>query len=218
MNRVNSTIRIAPHVGKNYKSGGGIFRQRTLILGGSHYDGDYKPDQGEDSLAAWANYTEEIIGHYFDENGSGKWKKTYSNFINSIYGDATSREQKLEFFDAIIFYNYLQEIAGATANDAGNFDYEASSHFEAFKEVLEAHRPEVVICWGNKVWKALPNNWGNGAAEVRDGVTVDGRTSQKIYNYPFHDTIIRLVGVRHPCSGFGRDFHHQLFRQLDLLA
>lgn len=211
-------VKILPWVGEKYGESAGVFRQRTLILGGSQYSEGYENFHTEEGLSEWQSFTNDVVYYYLNPEVKGKWKKTYTSFLNSVFGCQTNAEQRERFFNTVIFYNYLQEIAGATANDACNFDYHSSCHFEAFKEVIEIHRPEVVISWGSKVWDALPNNWGYGEAEVRDGVTVGTETSAKIYHYPFRDTVIRLVGIRHPSIGFSPDFHYNVFKQLDILA
>jgi hypothetical protein len=214
----HSAIRVAPWVGDQYGQATGVFRQRTLILGGSQYSPGYESFHTDEGLAEWRSFTNDVVYYYLDPKISGRWKGTYTRFINSVFGSQTDEEQRRGFFDSVIFYNYLQEIAGASASDAGNFDYHAPCHFDAFREIIETYRPEVVIAWGSKVWDALPNDWGHGEAEIRDGVTVGAVISQKIFHYPFRDTVIRLVGVRHPSIGYSPDFHHQIFKQLDLLA
>jgi|GEM_PF-2542880 len=213
-----STVRIFPWVGSLYGKQGNVFRQRTLILGGSQYSPGYENFHTEEGQPEWQDFTKDVVDYYFDDSISGKWKGTYTKFINSIFGGQSDYEQQGRFFDSIVFYNYLQEIAGASASEAGNFDYHAPCHFSAFLEILETYRPEVVISWGSKVWNALPNDWCHGPAEVRDGITVGTETSQKIYDYPYRDTVIRLVGVHHPSIGYGVDFHHQIFRHLNLLS
>lgn len=214
----DSAIRILPWIGSNYGKDNGVFRQRTLILGGSQYSDGYENFHTDEGLAEWQSFTNDVVYYYLDPSIPGRWKKTYTSFINSVFGYKTEVEQQKSFFDAVIFFNYLQEIAGATASEAGNFDYHAPCHFDAFREILEVHRPEVVISWGYKVWDALPNDWGYGTAQATDGISVGSEISNKIYHYPFRDTVIRLVGVHHPSIGYSPDFHHQIFKQLDLLA
>jgi hypothetical protein len=214
----HSAIRIAPWVGDQYGQATGVFRQRTLILGGSQYSEGYENFHTAEGVAEWLTFTNDVVYYYLNPEEKGKWKKTYTTFINSVFGCQTDEEQRGRFFDSVIFYNYLQEIAGASASEAGNFDYHAPVHFEAFREILETHQPEVVISWGSKVWDALPNDWGYGPAEIWNGVAVGTSATEKIYHYPFHDTVIRLVGVRHPSIGYSPDLHHQMFKQFDLLA
>jgi len=213
-----SFVRILPWLGENYHNGGGVFRQRTLILGGSQYSPDSEDFHTEEGRIKWQGFTQEVVHYYFDPNDKGAWKKTYTSFINSVYGGQSNDEQRGRFFDAIIFYNYLQEIAGATASEAVNYDYKAPQHFAAFLEILNEYQPDVVISWGTKVWDALPNEWGYGAALTSDPIMIEGRNTGCVYSYPFQGRTIRLVGVRHPSIGYSPEFHHKLFKQLDLLA
>jgi len=219
MNPINSSaIRIHPWIGSLYGHPKGIFRQKTLILGGSHYSDEYESFQTPELQDEWATFTNEVVEYYLDEKIPGRWKATYSRFINSVYDDSTCNDLRRAFFDSVAFYNYLQDIAGASPTEASNFDYSEDRHFAAFCEVIEQLRPKVVISWGSKVWDALPNDWGYGPASVKKGLTLETGTSFDIYDYPFADCTIRLVGVRHPSTSFSRDFHHSLFRELDLLS
>jgi hypothetical protein len=212
-----SLIRIFPWVGKNYEDGGGVFRQKTLILGGSQYSPDSEDFHTEAGRIKWQEFTREVVEYYFDDSIPGRWKGTYTSFINSIYGGPTSEEQRGKFFDAVVFYNYLQEIAGASASEAGNHDYTAPQHSAAFLEVLNEYQPDVVISWGAKVWDALPSDWHHGPAVSGEPVMIEGKDAGSVYSYPFQGRVIRLVGVRHPSIAYDVGFHHELFRRLDLL-
>lgn len=214
----HSAVRILPWVGENHESGGGVFRQRTLILGGSQYSPDSEDFHTEDGRIRWQEFTREVVDYYFDPNDTGKWKKTYTSFINSIFGSQSNDEQRGRFFDAIIFYNYLQEIAGASASEAANYDYSAPQHFAAFLEILNEYQLDVVISWGAKVWNALPNDWHYGSAVIGEPVLIDGRNAGSVFSYPFQGRTIRLIGVHHPSIGYSPDFHHKLFKHHDLLV
>lgn len=211
-------VKILPWVGENYQTGGSVFRQRTLILGGSQYSPGHETFHTDEGQAEWEGFTQDVVNYYFDDNIKGHWKSTYTGFINSVFGGQSDDEQRGRFFDSIIFYNYLQEIAGASASEAGNYDYKAPQHFAAFQEILSLHQPEVVISWGAKVWNALPNNWDHGPAVIGDPIMIGGKSAGSVYTYPFQDARIRLVGVHHPSIGYEVGFHHDLFKQLDLLA
>lgn len=212
-------VRFLPWIGDNYKNGGGVFRQRTLILGGSHYSDEYESFQNPELRQEWATFTNEVVEYYLDDNIRGKWKGTYSRFVNSVYGDTTDLDRRRNFFESVVFYNYLQDVAGGGPTEAHRYDYNEPRHFQAFTEVIETLRPEVVISWGYKAWNALPNDWGFGPAVVSKGIELEaGGKSFDIYDYPYRGTDIRLVGVHHPSIGYDVGFHHALFKHLNLLA
>ncbi len=211
-------VRILPWVGDNYRSSENVFRQKTLILGGSQYSPGHENFDTEEGRAEWQGFTQDVVHYYFDDNIKGKWKSTYTSFINSIFGCSSDFEQRERFFDSIIFYNYLQEIAGASSSEAGNYDYGAKQHFDSFLEIITEYEPEVIISWGAKVWNGLPNDWGYGPAVIGDPVTIDGRNLGSVFSYPFRDKIIRLIGVHHPSIGYDVAIHHELFKHHNLLA
>jgi len=211
-------VRILPWVGENYHNGGGVFHPRTLILGGSQYSPDSEDFHTEAGRIRWQGFTKEVVDYYFDDNIKGRWKGTYTSFINSVFGGPTNEQQCGLFFDSIIFYNYLQEIAGASASEAANYDYKDPQHFAAFQEILNEYQPDVVISWGLKVWNGLPNDWDHGAAVIGDPVMIDGRNAGSVYSYPFQGRVIRLIGVHHPSIGYDVGFYHEIFKHHNLLA
>ncbi len=204
-------VKIRPSVGRFYATSNGVFQKKTLILGGSHYADDYDDPEVDNS-----EFTDEIVTQYL-EGGSGSWKSTFSKFINSVFGTEADQAQREQFFESVAFYNYLQEIAGGHGTSASLYDYKDSRNFEAFCDVIEELRPEVVISWGAKVWNALPNEWTFGPAIKRTDIVTEPRLDVGIQDYPFQGGTIRLIGVKHPSGGFEREGHHALFRQLNLL-
>lgn len=209
---MDSNITFKPWIGKNYGEDTSIFNKRTLILGGSHYLEDTTPNEDI------SEFTNEIIDLYFNPSEKGKWKKTFSTFINSIFNKNADPQERRAFFDSIIFYNYLQEGAGDSPYNAGKSNYGADRHFNAFKEILNAHKPETIIAWGDLVWNALPNDWGFGEADKGKGILISGKEFLTYYNYPYQDTKILLIGTHHPSIGYSRDYHHQIFRELNVIS
>jgi hypothetical protein len=138
------SVRILPWEGSLYGKPGGVFRQRTLILGGSHYSDEYESFHNPNVQHEWATFTNEVVEYYLDDNIRGRWKGTYSRFINSVYGVSTDNDLRTHFFESVVFYNYLQEIAGGGPTEAYRYDYDESRHFHAFFEVLERKRPKFV--------------------------------------------------------------------------
>lgn len=207
----------APVIGELYGTAESIFPKRLLILGSSFYV-DGACDEGfVMEKADGADFGLDIIGMYLDPGFSAPWKKTYSTFINSVFGRATSIEERAAFFDSIVFYNYLQVPAGEDPYSAGNYDYNAKIHFDAFLDVLETVKPEIVISWGAKVWDALPYDWGYGMAAWGEPLDLDP-TFASFMDYPFGDRTIRLIGAQHPSSGYPSEYHHKIFKGLGVVA
>ncbi len=209
---MKKNIKIKPWLGSEYPKSNGVFRHKTLILGGSHYVEDL------DTEADHSDFTNEIINIYLDQNSNGRWKATFSTFINSVFGKSASSCERKSFFDSVVFYNYLQEIAGKNPTSAHQYDYHEEKHFNAFTQLLDEQQPEVVISWGSKVWDALPNDWGYGEAKKGKGLQINGTEFIRYYDYPYKNGRILLIGVHHPSSGYGRDHHHHIFKDLKLIS
>jgi hypothetical protein len=106
------------------------------------------------------NFTEWSVGTYLDEEDKSSWKKTYSTFINSVFGHQTSMVERSAFFDSVVFANFLQVAAGDNPYSKVNGDYNHPAHLNVFYACLERILPDVVVSWGGDVWEALPNDWG----------------------------------------------------------
>lgn len=208
-----------PHIGANYGKDFSVFKKKTLILGGSHYidESEYDTAKAADR-AKLAGFTQEIIGMYLDPKCTGAWKSTFSKFINSVFGHTASLEERKTLLDSTVFYNYLQEVAGDNAYAADQYDYNAPKHFEAFKEVLNETKPEVVISWGNHVWKALPDNWGYGKRTQVKGIIANNLPFDYCFDYPYRDGIITLIGLYHPSSShYVSGVYHEVMKNPSLI-
>jgi hypothetical protein len=208
-----------PHVGSHYAGPKSLFDKRVLVLGDSHYCGKSASCVGcGDSLLhpECRDFTVERVSEYLDENFSAEWKKTYSTFINSVFGHRTSMEERSAFFDSVVFANYLQVAAGGNPYSKVNGDYDAPAHLNAFYACLERVLPEIVVCWGGDVWDALPNDWGYGEA-LKAPVEIEGDSFASCYIYPYRDSRITLLGANHPCRGFPSDRHHQVFKAVGMI-
>ena len=206
-----SNLRFKPWRGRDYGTPQSIFSRPTFILGGSTYGDGSQTTYEEDEV-----WTSELLNYYFDGTG-GKWKATYTRFINSVYGAETDIAEREAYFDSVLFNNFLQDYAGACATDAPKFDYKETRHLLAFYETLHEYKPEVVVAWGNLVWEALPYDWGYGPAR-EEPIDISGKPYRSCLIYPFEGREILLVGVKHPSTSFSRDFHYELFNRLNLLT
>ena len=187
-----------------------------MVLGNSHYCDtcDVCGDRSRVAQKCTKFTRDTAIAAYLDPEDHSSWKPTYTTFINSLLGKQSSLDDRQAVFDSIVFYNYLQVAAGKDAYSTRLYDYNHVRHLHAFYEVLDEHLPNVVISWGSKVWDALPDNWGYGDAQKGIGLAVGEKVFNRYQTYPYKDTKILLIGVHHPCVGYGREFHYQIFSQL----
>jgi hypothetical protein len=65
-------VKILPWVGENYQSGGGVFRHRTLILGGSQYSPGHETFHTDEGLLEWQGFTQDVVHYYFDDKIHGR--------------------------------------------------------------------------------------------------------------------------------------------------
>ncbi len=190
-------------VGKDYGKGSSVFKKKIMVVGASHYCGDGCADCGNVSAhPECAGFTEMVVRDYLDPTIVGDWKKTFTAFINSVYGHTASEEEKKKFFDSIVFYNYLQRSEGDDANEKHDEYFKAPQNLEAFKENLLAAKPDVVITWGARVWNQIPWDLGYGKAEeIR---------KDEVYRYKLCGSSFILVGVHHPSIGYDTSYWHDV--------
>lgn len=204
-----------PWVGENYGTDKSIFKKKILVLGGSHYCDDCTTCGDRILHAGCTNNTAKWTREYLNAVVRGGWMNTYTSFVNSVYGVATSREQQVQFFSSICFYNYLQVAAGKDPNSAHRYNYKDIRHRLAFYEVIRRWMPDIVISWGDKVWNALPDDWGFGTAKKGAAMSVAGTAFTSYQRYPFEETTVLLIGVHHPSTGYDHGLHHEVFSRLD---
>lgn len=215
---MTTNIFFDPWIGSAYGTDASLFKNRILVLGASHYCESCDDCGDRDKYQACSNLTKNVIKDYLNPEHQGPWKKTYSTFINSMLGKSSTNEEQIDFFNSVVFYNYLQISAGEDPYSARQYDYSDPKYLNAFYEVLDMVLPEFVICWGNDVWNALPDNWNNcGEAKKGAEFLVGNQKYSKYQDYPYkNNTNITLLGVRHPSIGYGRDYHNEIFSKLIL--
>ena len=204
-----------PWVGENYGTDKSILKKKILVLGGSHYCEECATCGDRMLHPGCVSYTRDRIGEYLNPAFNAPWKKTYTSFINSVYGGATSHEQQRRYFSSICFYNFLQLSAGKDPNSAHRYNYKDIRHRLAFYEIIRRWMPDIVISWGDKVWNALPDDWGYGTAIKGAAMSVAGTAFTSYQRYPFEETTVLLIGVHHPSTGYDRGLHHEVFSRLE---
>lgn len=212
---MNTNIFFDPWIGENYGTDQAHFNKKILILGNSHYCDDCIDCGNRDLKPECTEFTKTVVKDYLDPSHVASWKKTFSTFINSMFGRSVSDLERKDFFDSVAFYNYLQVAAGEDAYSTGNYNFAESRHLNAFYEVLNNVEPDVVISWGSKVWDTLPDAWNDyGEADKGNDIVIGDQIFNKYYTYPYNNRKILLIGVRHPSVGYSTEFHHAIFSDL----
>ena len=188
-----------PRIGKNYQTTGynGL---KILILGESHYCGERvnceicgKLSNRDDCN----NFTISVLDdkYFAYKLGHGEfddWMRTFTRFTNVFLGNQVSNEELIDFWDSVIFYNYVQS---STLGPRKNPTQQQFSESEkAFFEVLDMYNPDLILVWGKRLWDNLNDDgrWGD------DNILDD--FGQKFYYYKINEREIPAYFVYHPST------------------
>ena len=209
-----------PYVGKNYFEKG-YLGKKLLILGESHYcsgiqDKDCQCGKEEKclQLQECENFTNEVLNRFFDyKKGVGEvdtWMTTFTRFTNIFLGEQVSNEKLLEFWENVVFYNYVQKaIIGSRTSPDGQ-DFEDSE--KAFFEILEEYKPDLIIVWGARLEERLPQK-----NKTLSDFEIFNEGGHKFHYYEIAGKKIPAYAIYHPShSRFSYDYHDFLKEALRL--
>ena len=189
-----------PWVGKSYNQG--YLGKQILVLGESHYCGHCKENNQCGDLSinddACRNFTTNTIKSFLNyqkgEEAHCRWMNTNTKFTNVFHNEKVNVETMLQFWDSIIFYNYVQ--FGTDGPRISPKKSEFSESEKAFFEVLKEYKPDIVIVWGKRLWDKLPNSIAN----------VDFHTlrnaDEKFYFSDKAGKKIQVYVIYHPSIGY----------------
>ena len=177
-----------PWVGKNYSTG---FRgKKTLVLGESHYDNSGTID---------ADLTQWVIHDIAYEPGGQAYQATFTCFERAMVGRQMTQKEREEFWESVIFYNYLQFPTAGPRSIPNPEQWSASE--DAFVELLETYMPDLIIVWGVRLYDALPGLGGRGEVmDLENGDTAD------YWIYPIKGKEIPALKIHHPSAPSGRNW------------
>ena len=172
----------------------GYLGKRILILGESHYCDEDCDLCGARKCDITENVTKRFLDYKKGKREFESWMTTYTKFTNVFLGEKVNNQTLIGFWNSIMFYNYVQL---ATSGPRISPSSEAFSNSkEAFFEVLEEYQPDLIIVWGERLWKYLPNN---GIYEEEN--ILDGKFG-KLYNYTISNKKIPAFRIYHPSSSY----------------
>lgn len=191
-----SNIHFEPWVGKDYWNGG-CFGKRILILGESHHGKDQGSSMTRDIIKdqAFSNYT----------------MAAYTSFERALGGDYTDSDDRERIWESVAFYNYVQECLPKARKSPTSEQFSDSE--DAFFEVLDYLKPDVVLVWGSRLWENLPytNYVSYDDAEY-------GNYSYRCGSYTTDNgTVVTCYELQHPSSGFSWSWWHGFLEENGIL-
>lgn len=171
-----------PWVGREYgsKSKWGV---AVMVLGESHHCGTSADECNQ-------NLTIELIkGVICGRERHAFWAKTRRLFC----GRDSAADQSAEFWNSVIFYNYVQESVG-TGPRLRPSSQKWAGGGPAFLEVVERYRPGLVLALGRKLWDELPRNEDHAGPPIM----LPDRGQRETWLYPHRKGEALALGISHP--------------------
>ena len=208
MKKVNFT----PWVGVNYANG--IGGKKILVLGESHYCSEKleggrcfpsceRSKMDEDCHNLTINVVADIRNNYSGES----YQQTFLCFERAVAGHELTQKEQEEFWDSVMFYNYMQY---AQSGPRQPLEQQPDDSSEAFKEILEEYMPDCIIIWGVRLYDYLPD-WGGEKSEV----VLDNGDKTDVWIYNIKGKKIPAMKVYHPSSPEGKEWQywHQFYKK-----
>ena len=209
-----------PYVGNKYENGlilnedGTIESGKTkgeglkvMVLGESHFCGEECENCGIASACAenkCKKFTQKVVTDYLDYLNNKKefepWMNTFTKFGKALTG---KDERSEDIWKSVTFYNYVQRAMNAARTCPSSEDFILSE--DAFFEVLEKYKPNIIICWGKRLYNKLPNKGSKG---------IDIETEYEfietwIYNISNNQKSL-VIPIYHPSAGFDWSYWHEV--------
>lgn len=167
---------------------------KLLVLGDSHYCA--KQSDAVESI------TNTIIKDLLNpESEFELYKNTYTKFIKSLTGhiDVFTIESKVEAWNHILFYNYVQEAMNKPRQSPSEKQfYEAQA---PFFEVLERNSPDMIIVWGKRLYNRLPR-YGKQHPDLDLPLDLGKDCSLEIWAYEVKGKWIPVLSINHPSGAY----------------
>ena len=140
-----------PWVGPKYNAG--IGGHKVMILGESHWHDCQEDENCQDAESAAERHrtlTMATVEHWKDNPHSSP----VSHAVPKLFG-----LQKAEFWESVVFYNYLQTFAGTGAKQRPTAEqWDAPDSAVAFQQVLDQFEPDRILVLGKQTWQNMPSN------------------------------------------------------------
>lgn len=181
----------------------GILGKRILVVGGSYYckhsecpfykrctDRERKDSREFDWFCEYSNYPlhDEPAAETGDHDNV-----SYVNFQN-LFAELEINVDKI--WDYIAFTNYVQFFLPKEENETKGAI--SDNDFIAFKETVIELNPDIVITWGEPVWKDIEDKLDNEIIDFKEKDKTEGYIRHfKLLN---NAKIIPWLRLYHPCN------------------
>ncbi len=213
-------VKFLPWVGNSYEcgmlgyDGNGVIRygsaqmsgKRIMVSGESHYCANPETEAVE-------SITRDVISDIIDPRSEHEpYKNTYTKFAKSAIGtfDELSDSAKSEFWNHVLFYNYVQTAISGARVAPTNEEFKDSR--DAFFEVLSKYKPDIVIVWGSRLYNSLPQTGNQLADLVIENGEYAGQSTE-LWSYEVEGRLVALMPIVHPSAGFDLKLHNAFIRQ-----
>ena len=203
-----SNINFKPWVGKDYLTKGYQGR-RILVLGESHYcqkelteGGRCYPICQKDKMnGACINQTHDVIHEAVYDYGGQPYLRCFISFERAVAGKVLTQEERENFWESVMFYNYIQYALPAPRTSP-NPEHWGNSE-KAFVELLEKHSPDKIIVWGVRLYNGLPDLGGHGSKlKITNADTAD------VWHFTIGGKEIPALKIHHPSCPTGKNWDY----------
>lgn len=217
-------VKFLPFVGKHYEQKGWNCEWKPewkglkiLALGESHYckgkDCSIENCKGEEFNCGREEFTTDVVvkKYILKEDSSGHWRNTFTKFIRALVGENVEYYESEPIWNSIVLYNYLGYALGGPREAVNYEEYKYS--FEAFLQILNRYKPDIVIVWGTGFYDKLPNE---GLWEYTSNVICKNGNEIGSGYYHYENGKARTFAIYHPSSPFSwEDWHEVISAVID---
>ncbi len=179
--------------------------KKIMVLGESHYCANPQTEATKDITI---NVIKDLMNPLSEHEG---YKNTYTKFAKSFIGNIEyNQKNKEEFWQHVLFYNYVQTPITGTRIAPSESQFQESE--KAFFEILSQYQPDLVIVWGKRLYTNLPQK-GKQLSDL--GITQGeyAGNATEIWSYQIQTKTIALMPITHPSAGYELELHNAFIRE-----
>jgi hypothetical protein len=202
-----------PWVGKKYFKAGfeGI---KILVLGEAHWctnSNNCCEYCGSPKTCPLTNDASKRFINYKKKKGKVElWMPTWTKFINVFNGKKVNNDDVINFWESIIFYDYVQRPMLKSRISPSKEDFINGKI--GFEGVCKKYTPDLIIVWGKRLWGKLPDTGRCGTK------CIINKGGGYFYFYKYGKKEIPAYCIPHPSSSaFNYDTTKYLKRVIHLI-